>query len=279
MTVVALVPAISLHASVSQDISDAAPVSAAPVSAVPADDSQIDLSPGGPGAVDPCWAEIDGRPLLWYAVRHLRAAGVNRVLVLVDPGREAAARKVVADPFFGGVAEVMTALDRRSAVQAALERLGECGEAVPAAVLVHDPARAFAPVPMIRRVIDAVRRGASAVVPVLPVVDTIRAVDAAGVASRLLDRDALRIVQTPQGFAAGVLDVALEGSGPAGTHPLPATDDLGLVVAAGYHVATVAGDADAARVVTAADLARARHFGAPRDATPDHRLADRGVFQ
>ena len=72
-------------------------------------------------------------------------------------------------------------------------------------MLVHDAARPFATPAMIRAVVDAVRGGAAAVIPVLPVVDTIRRVDADGRPAGVVDRDQLRIVQTPQGFRPDVL--------------------------------------------------------------------------
>lgn len=99
-----------------------------------------------------------------------------------------------------------------------------------AVVLVHDGARPLASHALFRSVVDGVLAGADAVVPVVPVVDTIT--DLHGVP---VDRDALRAVQTPQGFAAGPLRT-VHASRPE------ATDDASLVVAAGGRLRTVHGE-------------------------------------
>jgi 2-C-methyl-D-erythritol 4-phosphate cytidylyltransferase len=118
------------------------------------------------------------------------------------------------------------------------------------AVLVHDAARAFVPPVVVARVIAAVRAGAKAVTPVMPVVDSLRAVDDTG-ASRRIDRARMRIVQTPQGF-----DYATLAAAHAAPHPA-ATDDVTLAEALGIPVTLVDGDERAFKVTTPADLARA----------------------
>jgi 2-C-methyl-D-erythritol 4-phosphate cytidylyltransferase len=102
-------------------------------------------------------------------------------------------------------------------------------------------------------VIDAVRSGKSAVVPGLPVADTVKTVDAAGVVVATPERAALRAVQTPQGFARDVLEQAHAGAASA-------SDDAGLVERAGGKVLVIPGDARAMKVTTAHDLAVAAVF-------------------
>ncbi|GGK12510.1 hypothetical protein GCM10010124_01280 [Pilimelia terevasa] len=126
--------------------------------------------------------------------------------------------------------------------------------AVPAGldiVAVHDAARALTPPELVERVAAAVRAGAPAVVPVLPVVDTVRAVDVAGALAGVVDRAGLRRIQTPQGFRRSVLVEAHARSGPAHT------DDAGLVEAWGVPVAAVAGAEEAFKITTPYDLALA----------------------
>ena len=62
---------------------------------------------------------------------------------------------------------------------------------------------------LVDAVVAAVRAGADAVVPGLPVTDTVKQVDTAGAVVATVDRSALRAVQTPQGFRRAVLDAAL----------------------------------------------------------------------
>jgi 2-C-methyl-D-erythritol 4-phosphate cytidylyltransferase len=97
-------------------------------------------------------------------------------------------------------------------------------------VLVHDGARPLAEHDLFRAVVDGVLAGADAVVPVAQVVDTIT--DGHGTP---VDRDALRSVQTPQGFRASALRAVHAGQPEA-------TDDATLVVAGGGRLRHVHGD-------------------------------------
>jgi 2-C-methyl-D-erythritol 4-phosphate cytidylyltransferase len=115
-------------------------------------------------------------------------------------------------------------------------------------VLVHDAARAFVPPELVRAVVAAVQAGAPAVVPVLPVTDTVKQVDEAGRILSTVDRSRLRAVQTPQGFQADVLLRAYESA----TDQV--TDDAGLVERLGERVHTVPGDPLAFKVTTPFDL-------------------------
>jgi 2-C-methyl-D-erythritol 4-phosphate cytidylyltransferase len=115
-------------------------------------------------------------------------------------------------------------------------------------VLVHDAARCLVPPAVVEAVVAALRAGAPAVVPVLPVGDTIKQVDAAGGVVRTVPRAALRAVQTPQGFARDVLERAHRTGAPG------ATDDASLVEALGLPVATVAGAEEAFKVTRPLDL-------------------------
>ena len=99
-----------------------------------------------------------------------------------------------------------------------------------AVVLVHDAARPLATPRLFRRVVDAVRAGAQAVVPAVPVTDTIREVGGG-----VVDRERLRAVQTPQGFVAAALRAAHAGAGDA-------TDDASLVEGTGATVVLVEGE-------------------------------------
>lgn len=132
----------------------------------------------------------------------------------------------------------------RLALRAALDHVPDAR-----IVLVHDAARAFTPPALVRSVTEAVAAGASAVVPVLPVTDTVKRVDDAGVVLDTPSRTHLRAVQTPQGFDIDVLRRAYEAAGTA------ATDDAGLVERIGVPVHTVPGDVAAMKITTPFDLA------------------------
>jgi 2-C-methyl-D-erythritol 4-phosphate cytidylyltransferase len=137
--------------------------------------------------------------------------------------------------------------DRTESVRLALAAaLGESPDI--SIVLVHDAARAFTPPELVRAVTAAVAAGAPAVVPVLPVADTVKRVDANEIVTATVDRANLRAVQTPQGFALDVLCRAYEM---ADSH----TDDAGLVERIGVPVSTVPGHPAAMKITTPFDLA------------------------
>ena len=116
-------------------------------------------------------------------------------------------------------------------------------------VLVHDAARALTPPELIVRVVEALQDGHPAVIPVLPVSDTIKAVDANGTVLGTPERAGLRAVQTPQGFATELLLRAYQQSGTA-----EFTDDASLVEHVGGRVHVVDGDPLAFKITTRLDL-------------------------
>ena len=114
-------------------------------------------------------------------------------------------------------------------------------------ILVHDAARALVPIDMLERIVGALEAGASAVVPVLPVADTIR-MARDDVAGDVVDRSMLRRIQTPQGFRADVLRDAYAQA------TTSETDDAALVQQLGVEVHMVAGDERALKVTTPSDI-------------------------
>ncbi len=190
-------------------------------------------------------------PLLHHCVRRLREAGVSRIVVAAPPDDVEFARSVVG----ADVLVVAGGSDRVASVGAALRAgLETCPRAD--VILVHDAARAFAPVELISAVIDRTLAGADAVVPVLRVVDTVRTMES-GRLGPTVPRDGLRIVQTPQGFQPDLLVRAHEF---AARHGHAATDDAGLVETIGGLVDYVEGDRLAFKITTPSDLTDARRL-------------------
>ncbi len=184
-----------------------------------------------------------GRPLLWHCVQGLLAAGcVELVVVAVGAQHRDLARAALADA--GERVQIVTGGAQRS------DSVREALRSVPDAevVLVHDAARCLTPVSVIQAVAAAVLAGQRAVVPALTVVDTIKQVDADGRVVATVDRAALRVVQTPQGFAGDLLRRAHQA--PSG----PVTDDAGLVERLGETVTTLPGHPHAFKITTPFDL-------------------------
>jgi 2-C-methyl-D-erythritol 4-phosphate cytidylyltransferase len=189
---------------------------------------------------------VGGVPLLVHAVRGLLDSGcVDHVVVAAPPLHVEPTVDFLAA--LSPVTVIAGGDDRTSSVRLTL------AHAWPSDTVarVHDAARAFTPAVVIRRVVQAVLDGAPAVVPVLPVTDTIKQVDAVGIVTATIDRSSLRAVQTPQGFA---MDVLRRAHASAVTS---ATDDAALVELLGLPVHTVHGHPNALKITTPFDLALA----------------------
>lgn len=206
---------------------------------VPAAGSGVRLGPGAPKALRP----LAGAPLLVHAVRRVAEAPCTGLVVVAAPPTEVAAVTALLDPV-APVTVVAGAATRQGSVAAALSAVPDRFEIV----LVHDAARALAPATLIERVAAAVRSGNDAVIPVLPVVDTIKRVDEGELVAGTVDRSALRAVQTPQGFRR----VALAEAHAAAVDEH--TDDAGLIEKIGGRVLCVPGDELALKITRPLDL-------------------------
>lgn len=164
------------------------------------------------------YAPLAGRRVVDWSIDMARSVADG--VVLVVPADAAEEPEPAVD------AVVVGGATRSASVRAGLA-------AVPhdaSVVLVHDGARPLADHAVFRSVVDAVLAGADAAVPVVALSDTI--CDQHG---SPVDREGLRAVQTPQGFAADPLR-RVHASRP------DATDDASLVVAAGGRLRLVQGD-------------------------------------
>lgn len=218
---------------------------------MPAAGEGVRLGAGVPKAFVP----LCGRPLLWHCVRALLAAGcIDVVVVAVGAQHHDRARAALAEAA-DQVRIVSGGAQRCDSVRCALDSVPDAE-----IVLVHDAARCLTPVSVIRSVVQAVRSGQPAVVPVLAVVDTIKQVDAAGRVVATVDRSRLRVVQTPQGFVADLLRRAHDAARG------PATDDAALVEALGVPVTTLPGHPHAFKITTPFDLAVAEMVAGRRGA-------------
>lgn len=210
------------------------------VAVVPAAGSGERLGAGRPKA----FVNLGDKPLLEYALDGLLASEViDKVVVAVPPVLTDEATLV-----FGGRAQIVAGgADRTESVALALDAVAAAGDAD--FILVHDAARALTPPALIARVVAALSEGHSAVVPGLPLADTIKAVDSNGAVLGTPERAGLRAVQTPQGFRADVLRRAYQRTG-AGV----VTDDASLVEQIGIPVQIVDGDPLAFKITTPLDL-------------------------
>jgi 2-C-methyl-D-erythritol 4-phosphate cytidylyltransferase len=106
-------------------------------------------------------------------------------------------------------------------------------------ILVHDIRRPLASAGLRDRVIAALHEGSTAVMPTLPLTDSVKVVDARGSVTGTLDRSTLRSVQYPRGFAADQFAHLLTD------RTSDEFDELQEAMRAGVPITVVEGDPDA----------------------------------
>ncbi len=217
---------------------------------------------GGP--IPKAFVSLRGRSLVERSLQAmLTSEVVDEVIILVSPDMEDYARELLDkrsmldDPEGIRVRLVHGGGERADSVWAGLQAI-EYDEAI---VLIHDSARALTPPGMIARVARAVFDGSPAVIPVLPVADTIKRVTPTG--STVVDtpnRADLRAVQTPQGFLLSELRAANEKFFAATDPGFIPTDDASLMEWFGAEVTCVQGDPMAFKVTTPIDMMLAQRI-------------------
>ena len=188
--------------------------------------------------------QLAGRTLLEHAFRSLSAV-VDEVVIASPQGWEGKVREVV-----GESARIVTGGATRSeSISNALEAVSPNVDYI----LVHDAARALATSDLAERVLAELIAGEVAVIPALPVIDTIKSITSDGYVSLTPDRRNLRSVQTPQGFTRALLMRAHATGGDA-------TDDAALVETLGERVKVIEGEARALKITRSEDIRSAYHF-------------------
>jgi 2-C-methyl-D-erythritol 4-phosphate cytidylyltransferase/2-C-methyl-D-erythritol 2,4-cyclodiphosphate synthase len=203
------------------------------------------------GGVPKQYRDIAGEPMIRPTLRaFLRHAGVGVVQPVINGADEDTFRAATAGleklsaPVAGGAT-------RQASVRAGLEALAA---RAPALVLIHDAARPFLTPALIDRAITA-GNATGAAVPGIAVADTVKQIDAASIVTETLDRNRLRIVQTPQAFGFDLILEAHRRAAAAGLDSF--TDDAALAEWAGQHVSVFEGESGNVKVTTNDDFARA----------------------
>ena len=217
------------------------------------------LGPGAPKA----HRLLDGKPLFVYSLRTFAGvADINHIIVVARADEVANVQETIAsdkslESSLLNIDVVAGGATRQESVARGLASL----TAEDDLVLIHDAARALVPVDVVRSVIARLVAGEQAVIPVVPVTDTMRAFTD-GNLGPVVDRAGLVAVQTPQGFTKDIVVRAHQdfdaGSGVA------ATDDASLVELLGVSIAHVDGSPDAFKVTYANDLLLAESVIADR---------------
>jgi 2-C-methyl-D-erythritol 4-phosphate cytidylyltransferase len=182
-----------------------------------------------------------------WSIAAAQAAGISEIVVVAAPSRVDAVGGVVRARY-PGVRVVAGGETRTASSWAALD-----STAAPV-IAIHDAARPFASPSLFRRCVETATREGGAVAG-LPLADTVRRADEAGVSVEEIEREGLWQVQTPQAFQR---DLLARARAAAGTRSF--TDDAAAVIAAGGRPRMVLGEPRNLKITTSEDLAYAREL-------------------
>lgn len=195
------------------------------------------------------YISLAGKTILRRTVEvFLNVPSVNLVQTVIhendlDLYRQATAELTILPPVNGG----------KTRQQSVMKGLQALGPHEPDIVLIHDAARPFVTVELIEQIISQTAEH-GAVIPVLPVTDTIKRLED-GKVTATLDRTTLARAQTPQAFRFKLIFMAhrkQEGQ--------DMTDDCAVAESCGISVLTLTGDNGNFKITTREDLGKAEQM-------------------
>jgi 2-C-methyl-D-erythritol 4-phosphate cytidylyltransferase len=199
---------------------------------------------------------VAGVPVLLRAVRAFAAhPKVGPIVVVLPPALAASPPDWLRAVLSDRVLVTAGGDERQQSVALGLKALPPG----PSLVLVHDAARPFVSADLIERVLAVAARGAVAV-PGLPLADTVKETDTAGLVVRTVPRERLVAVQTPQAFPRAMLETAHQRAKSDGS--AAATDDATLCERLGHAVRVVAGSPWNIKITSPEDFALAEALAA-----------------
>ena len=203
--------------------------------------------------VEKQFMQVAGKPLLAHTLARFEAApSIDRVVVIVPPGREAyCAEEIVAMEGLRKVTRIVAGAETR---QRSVTAGFRCVGANVDVVVIHDGARPFVSPLLIQTSINLAYQHGSAVVAI-PESDTLKRVAVDGTVVETVDRQHLWRAQTPQAFQRSILERALAH---AEEQALDATDEASLVESLSWPIRIVPGSIWNFKVTTPDDLRLAK---------------------
>ncbi|HWA92213.1 MAG TPA: bifunctional 2-C-methyl-D-erythritol 4-phosphate cytidylyltransferase/2-C-methyl-D-erythritol 2,4-cyclodiphosphate synthase [Rhizomicrobium sp.] len=188
-----------------------------------------------------------GRPILRWTVEAFVGA-VDMVQVVIGLQDEAAYAEAVR-----GLKLLPTLAGGPTRQHSVMHGLEALAHLKPDHVLIHDAARPLVARATIDGVVEALKDGADAAVPLLPVADTLRKLEDGKWTA--VARDGLMRAQTPQGFRFDKILAAHRAH-----KTLALTDDMALAELAGLDIVVVPGDETNLKITTNKDFGMAEQL-------------------
>ena len=199
------------------------------------------------GALPKQFMMLEQQPILARSINRIHEALPKAEIVVVLPAEHVELWRNMAARF--DVARHKIAIGGKERFHSVKSGLAALSDGV-RTIAVHDAVRPLASKKLIIRLVLATEKH-DAVIPVVAPTDSYRLVE--GEDSRIIDRSALRMVQTPQLFRAEALRKAYEQE-----FSESFTDDASVVEAAGYKVALEEGERENFKITTPLDITLAR---------------------
>lgn len=196
---------------------------------------------------------IAGRTMLSYAIESM-AAIAPEIIIVAAKGEHANVQQAICEANISNerCKIVEGGAERKDSVYAGLRAIPESWEKV----LIHDGARPFVPVHILKKIIDNIQENMG-VVPILPVVDTIKKIDENGYVCETLPRNTLAAVQTPQGFLAKDI---IEAHQAARHLKFEFTDDASIFEHFGKKIYTIQGHTMMRKMTVPEDMVLASNY-------------------
>ena len=209
---------------------------------------------------DKLWTDFWGRPAWRWSLDVLLASPGSTQIAIAVPDDEVDRFRAELPPGNEERCLVVTGgATRADSVIGGLWALTAAGHNDETLVLVHDAARPAVTLELVAA-IAAAAEGKWAVVPVVPIVDSLKRVRGGRVVAPV-DREEIAAAQTPQAARLGDLRAAIEEAHAWGR---PITDDAGALAAAGIPVRTIEGDLGNRKLTDPGDVAAMRAVLAQR---------------
>ncbi|TCU13113.1 bifunctional 2-C-methyl-D-erythritol 4-phosphate cytidylyltransferase/2-C-methyl-D-erythritol 2,4-cyclodiphosphate synthase [Rhizobium sullae] len=194
---------------------------------------------------------IGGKPVITHTLENFMTwEHAAHIVVVIHPDDEAlfakAFRQVLS---VTPIETVHGGATRQQSVLAGLRHLKNKGITH---VLIHDAVRPFFDRRLLDRIADALVGGAPAVLPAMPVADTLKRADGTGTVLETVSREHLFAAQTPQSFAFDAILSAHEKASETGRTDF--TDDAAIAEWAGIPVTIVEGAADNVKLTVKRDI-------------------------
>ncbi|WP_082479794.1 MULTISPECIES: bifunctional 2-C-methyl-D-erythritol 4-phosphate cytidylyltransferase/2-C-methyl-D-erythritol 2,4-cyclodiphosphate synthase [unclassified Rhizobium] len=197
------------------------------------------------------YRRIGGRPVISWTLDAFAAWGkAGPIVVVIHADDEALLETALAACRSRPVVTIVRGgPTRQASVLAGLRALSRQGIRH---AMIQDAVRPFVTSDLLDRCLAALSSGVRAVLPAIPVTDTLKRTNISGDVGETVSRDRLFAAQTPQCFDLPSILAAHESAATSGRSDF--TDDTSIAEWAGLPVVLVAGSADNVKLTTQQDL-------------------------